>query len=98
MSSEDVSGRIPPRFEFDEFKSRINKRKHGIDFVDAQALWLDLRLVEAPARSDTEARLFVVGLLGGKHWSAFFTYRSDVIRLISVRRSRPREVALYEGQ
>ena len=28
-------------FEFDSVKSASNLRKHGIDFVDAQALWQD---------------------------------------------------------
>jgi uncharacterized DUF497 family protein len=28
-------------FEFDERKSGANLAKHGIDFVEAQALWLD---------------------------------------------------------
>jgi uncharacterized DUF497 family protein len=85
-------------FEFDERKSRANKAKYGIDFIDAQVLWLDEALAEAPARSDTEARFLVVGLLGGKHWSAFITHRGETIRLISVRRSRPEEVAIYEGK
>jgi uncharacterized DUF497 family protein len=26
-------------FEFDENKSKINKQKHGIDFIDAQQLF-----------------------------------------------------------
>jgi uncharacterized DUF497 family protein len=39
-------------FEFDEAKSRANKSKHGIDFVEAQALWLDGMLVEIPARTE----------------------------------------------
>jgi len=98
MSPEDSSGRIPVRFEFDEFKSRINKRKHGIDFVEAQALWLDEALVEVSARSDSEVRSLVVGRLGDKHWSAVITYRGSVVRLISVRRSRTQEVAIYEGE
>jgi uncharacterized DUF497 family protein len=98
MSLKGASGRIPVRFEFNEFKSRINKRKHGIDFVEAQALWLDLGLVEATARSDAEPRILVIGQLDDKYWSAIITYRGDVIRLISVRRSRPREVAIYESQ
>jgi len=39
-----------------------------------------------------------VGLMGDKHWSAFVTHRNENIRLISVRRSRPEEVAIYEGK
>ncbi len=85
-------------FEFDERKSAANKAKHGIDFVEAQALWADEALAEAPARSDVEARFLVVGLIGDTHWSAFITYRGQDIRLISVRRARPEEVAIYEGK
>ena len=85
-------------FEFDDRKSAANKVKHGIDFVQAQALWADEALAEVPAHSDTEARSLVVGLIGDKHWSAFVTYRGEAIRLISVRRSRPEEVAIYEGK
>ena len=86
------------RFEFDERKSAANKAKHGIDFLEARALWLDEQLIEVPARSDDEPRFLVVGLIGDKHWSAFVTYRDQNIRLISVRRSRAEEVAIYEGQ
>ena len=84
-------------YEFDERKSRANKDKHGIDFVEAQALWLDERLIEVPARSDDEPRLLVVGLIDAEPWSASITYRGDVVRLISVRRSRAEEVAICEG-
>ncbi|HET7663619.1 MAG TPA: BrnT family toxin [Rhodanobacteraceae bacterium] len=84
-------------FEFDEAKSRSNKAKHGIDFVEAQGLWDDPNLLEIPARTIDEPRYLVVGVLGGKHWSAVITYRDACIRLISVRRSRTEEVALYES-
>jgi len=83
-------------FEFDEAKSRANEAKHGIGFVEAQALWLDERLFEGPARSEYEQRFIVVGMIAGKHWSAFITYRGERIRFISVRRSRAGEVASYE--
>lgn len=85
------------RFEFDEAKSQSNKVKHGIDFVHAQALWLDDMLVEIPARTEDEPRSVVIGVIAGRHWSAVVTYREDAIRLISVRRSRDEEVKLYEG-
>jgi hypothetical protein len=57
-------------FEFDPEKSSANKAKHGIDFVEAQALWLDEALMEAPARTDDEPRFLVVGRISGRHWSA----------------------------
>lgn len=85
-------------FEFDEKKSNANKAKHRIDFIEAQALWLDDMLVEIPARTEDEPRFMVVGMIAGRHWSAVITYRSERIRLISVRRSRAEEVAIYEGK
>ena len=84
-------------FEFDQTKSRANLSKHGIDFIDAQLLWNDPGLLEVPAKTEDEPRYVVIGLIDGKHWSAVITYRSTHVRLISVRRSRTEEVALYEG-
>ena len=84
-------------FEFDTAKSESNRKKHGIDFVEAQGLWNDPMLLEIPAKTDDEARYLVVGLIDGKHWSGVITYRGANIRLISVRRSRTEEVALYES-
>ena len=84
-------------FEFDEAKSLANKAKHGIDFVDIQALWLDEMRVEIPARTQDEPRFLVIGPISDKHWSAVISYREWRIRLISVRRSRAEEVAIYES-
>lgn len=84
-------------FEFEPSKSAANRRKHGIDFVEAQALWYDPDLVEIPARTGDEPRFFVVGMITGKHWSGVITHRGDRIRIISVRRSRKEEVEIYEG-
>jgi len=84
-------------FEFDGRKSQLNKSKHGIDFVDAQALWDDPELLEVPLKVDDEPRALVVGQIGEKHWSAIITYRQGRIRIISVRRSRDQERALYES-
>lgn len=84
-------------FEFDGRKSRLNKTKHGIDFVEAQALWDDPDLLEVPLTVDDEPRALVVGRIGVRHWSAIITHREERIRLISVRRSREQERALYES-
>ena len=84
------------KFEFDQRKSRSNKKKHGIDFGGVQALWEDPDLIEIPARTTDEPRFLVVGRIGDEHWSAVVTRREDRIRIISVRRSRKEEIELYE--
>ena len=84
-------------FEFDATKSQSNRTKHGIDFVEGQALWSDPMLLEIPAKTDDEPRYVVIGRIEGKHWSAVITYRGANIRLISVRRARIEEVTLYES-
>ena len=84
-------------FEFDSEKSDINRLKHGINFIEAQLLWDDLMLLEIPAKIADEPRVLVIGLIGLKHWSAVITYRGAKVRLISVRRARIEEVALYES-
>jgi uncharacterized protein len=84
-------------FEFDPAKSASNLEKHGIDFTAAQALWQDVMRVEIPAWTVDEARWLVIGQIGGKHWSVVVTYREQRVRIISTRRSRKEEVALYEG-
>lgn len=84
-------------FEFDRIKSEGNKKKHGIDFVDAQALWGDPDCVEIPVTATGERRFLVVGKTSAKHWSAIITWRGNRIRIISVRRSRQEEIEIYES-
>jgi uncharacterized protein len=84
-------------FEFDPAKSASNLEKHGIDFDVVQAIWQDVMRAEIPARTEDEPRWLVVGQIDGKHWSVVVTYRADRVRIISARRSRTEEVALYEG-
>jgi uncharacterized protein len=84
-------------FEFDSAKSDNNKKKHGIDFYEAQALWDDPDVIEIPAKTGDESRFLVVAKISGKHWSGVITYRGENIRIISVRRSRKEEVEIYES-
>lgn len=85
-------------FEFDENKSSINKSKHGIDFVEAKELWEDPYSFEISSlQSEDEERYLVLGRIGTKHFTAIITYREDKIRIISVRRSREKEIQLYES-
>lgn len=83
-------------FEFDHAKSAANKAKHGIDFVEARALWMDDDMVVISAKmSDSEIRWAALGIIEDLNWTAFFTWREEVIRLFSVRRSRQDEKELY---
>jgi uncharacterized DUF497 family protein len=84
-------------FEFDPKKSNSNKKKHGIDFFEAQALWDNPDFIMVPAKTSDEPRYLVIGKISGKHWSGVITYWSDKIRIISVRRSRDEEIAIYEA-
>jgi len=86
------------QFEYDSEKSVETKRKHGVDFEEAQVLWSDSALLEIPARVTDESRWVVIGKINGKHWSAVITRRGDNVRIISVRRSRDEEVKIYESQ
>lgn len=85
-------------FEFDPRKSKRSKQKHGIDFIEAQALWDDPDLLEIPVQAIDEPRYLVIGLIQGKHWSGVITYRGRKTRIISVRRSRKEEKEIYEGE
>lgn len=83
-------------FAFDPAKSTANHDKHGIDFIEAQALWLDPNRVVLAANTKGEPRWLLIGRYAGRLWVAVFTVRGRTIRLISVRRARITEVARYD--
>lgn len=85
------------RFGFDPEKSIVNQEKHGIDFLQAQAIWDDADYIEIPLKTVDELRFMVIGMICGKVWSGIITYRGESIRIISVRHSRKEEIELYEG-
>ncbi|HAJ79912.1 MAG TPA: toxin [Fibrobacteres bacterium] len=84
-------------FDFDVNKSKSNKQKHGIDFIKIQALWEDSDRVEIPARTEDEPRYLIIGKIKNFFWSVIITYREGKIRIISARRSREKEVEIYES-
>jgi len=85
-------------FEYDINKSNSNKEKHGIDFEEAKKLWKDPYAFEIPSLSSKdEDRFLVLGQIDLKNYTAIITYRGTNIRIISVRRSRTKEVKLYES-
>ena len=82
-------------FEFDEEKSKANKEKHGINFVEAQKLWLDDDGYVEPSAFVDEIRYTLTAKYDGKLWTCAYTSRGDNIRIISVRRARDNEKEKY---
>jgi uncharacterized DUF497 family protein len=85
-------------FDYDPQKSQGNKLKHGLDFDEARALWDDERRLVIPAHFRDEERFAIIARLGETLWTAIFTRRGQTTRLISCRRARQEEAALYEQE
>lgn len=86
------------KFEYDDNKSRINKEKHGLDFVEAQDLWNDENALVVPANAaGEETRYALISRLKQKCFVAIFTMREHIFRIISVRRCRKNEESHYEN-
>lgn len=83
-------------FESDPEKSRLNKEKHGIDFVEAKELLKDENAFRFPAKEGNEERFLIVGKIDEKNWTAVVTMRDEVFRIISVRRSKRKEIEAYD--
>ncbi|MBY6122575.1 BrnT family toxin [Mameliella alba] len=82
-------------FGYDPAKSGSNLSKHGIDFEQAQALWDDRWMLEAPAKTEDEPRFISIGKIEGKHWTVVWTPQGVAVRIISVRRARKEEISYY---
>lgn len=85
------------KFEYDLHKSQLNLKKHGVSLEEAKSLWF-IPCIEIKARTLDEPRWMRIGELNGKFYSCIFTVRKEVIRLISVRRSRDEEVMIYRKE
>ncbi|HUU40260.1 MAG TPA: BrnT family toxin [Desulfatiglandales bacterium] len=83
--------------EFNKQKSQINKNKHGIDFIEAHALWNDPDRIEIPAKTIDEDRFLMIGKISDEYWSTIITYRNEKVRIISVHRSRKEEIEIHES-
>jgi len=84
-------------FEYDESKNRINLKKHNIGFTEAQKIWEDEQMLEVVLDFPDETRYMCIGRIASRHWTAIVTYRGKTVRIISVRRSRKKEIEHYEN-
>ncbi len=61
-------------------------------------MWLDENRIEIHLPYPVENRRIIIAKLNNKHWTAVYTMRSNNIRIISVRRSRDKEVVFYDKE
>jgi hypothetical protein len=88
------------RFEWDDAKSRLNRRKHGVSFEEAQTVFLDENAVQFadPDHSADEDRFLLLGIsyqLRVVVVCHCFRLNDAVIRIISARKADKTEEADY---
>lgn len=81
---------------WDPAKNRLNQRKHGISFRDAEAVFQDPDRIEVlDDRDYGEERWAATGTIGRFIVYVVYTERNGDIRLISARRADPDDEADY---
>ena len=83
-------------FEWDEEKRFSNLTKHGIDFVRACQIFGGFTVEFEDNRYNYgEQRLIAIGENNGQILTVVYTYRNNVIRLISARKATKYERNIY---
>lgn len=83
--------------EFDQDKNLVNIKKHGISLAQARLINLNAAHYYEDKRKDYgETRYIVYGHIMGRLHACIITFRGDTIRVISLRKAKPKEVAIYE--
>ncbi len=84
---------------WDERKRNLNLKKHGIDFVEAEAIFDGPTVtVEDERLPYGEQRLVTLGILNGGVVSMTYTERNDDLRIISIRKALKHETRFYLAQ
>ena len=86
---------------WDESKNKINKKKHGISFEEAQSVFLDeaARLISDPDHSQSEERFVLMGMSAKlRILVVVHVYREndEAIRIISARKATKSEQKKYK--
>jgi uncharacterized protein len=85
-------------FEWDRAKNRVNIRKHGLDFADAEEMFRGVLVLDADTREEYgEKRWRGIGTIGGRIVHVVFCERGpETVRIISLRKATSRECDEYE--
>lgn len=83
-------------FEWDEQKRRINFNNHKVDFVEACRIFDGFTLeYEDPRYRYDEERFIAIGEVNQRVLTVIYTWRGDIIRLISARKATKDERKAY---
>jgi len=86
-------------FVWDEAKRRLNLRKHGIDFADAEKIFRGVTFTAEDTREDYgEQRFLTLGLLEDQVVSVAHTEQGEEICIISIRKATKHEARFYFSQ
>lgn len=82
---------------WDPKKVRSNRTKHRVSFPDAELVLFDPNAITIEEQwVGDEQRFVTLGMDAlGRILVLVYTYRGDMIRLISARKATPREVRTY---
>jgi hypothetical protein len=85
-------------FEWDEARNRVNVRKHGFDFADAEEMFRGVLLIRSDPREDYgEERWIGIGMIQGRFaFVAFAEPSPETLRVISLRKATYEERQEYE--
>ena len=85
------------QFEWDEDKAAANLEKHGVDFVDARAVFRDEEVLisEDKRRIYGKPRFEALGLIDERLHVVIYTFRAETCRIISARKANKREQRRY---
>jgi uncharacterized DUF497 family protein len=91
---------ISKRFEWDHKKAESNRLKHGVTFDEAQLVFDDPYAIsfEDIEHSTIEERFRMVGMATIGLLVVTFTYRHDLVRIISAREASPYMRRIYAGK
>jgi uncharacterized DUF497 family protein len=83
-------------FEWDNNKNEINYLKHGLNFEDAAFIFSGETITFEDGRIDYgEKRFITIGKLFGRVVIIVHTQRSEILRIISMRKANEREKKIY---
>ena len=85
-------------FEWDKNKSIVNNNKHGVSFSDTFGVFEDPCALTVDQIIKNEERHITIGMDAfGRLLVVVYTWRGDVIRIISARKANKTEVKQYES-